>query len=111
MALLYSDEDFPHPVVDKLRLLGHDVLTAEDAGQANQKLPDDTQLAYATSLLRGILSHNRRDFIRLHRASTQHAGIIVCTRDPATDALAQRIHEALEKTPDLRGQLIRIYRM
>lgn len=110
MALLYADEDFPHPIVEKLRLMGHDVLTAQDAGQANQKLPDDKQLAYATGLDRAVLTHNRRDFIRLHRSSTQHAGIIGCTRDPATDALAQRIHEALEKTPDLRGQLIRIYR-
>jgi hypothetical protein len=27
--LLYADEDFPYPVVDELRQLGHDVLTRE----------------------------------------------------------------------------------
>ena len=51
-----------------------------------------------------------RDYIRLHRSSTQHAGIIVCTHDADTDALAQRIHGAIAKLPDLRGQLVRITR-
>jgi Domain of unknown function (DUF5615) len=36
MASLYADEDFPLPVVVDLRNLGHDVLTAHEAGQANQ---------------------------------------------------------------------------
>lgn len=30
--LLYADEDFPHPVVEELRRLGHDVLTAQEDG-------------------------------------------------------------------------------
>ena len=110
MALLYADEDFPHPVADALRALGHDVLTALAAGQANQKIPDKRVLAHATSLDRAVVTHNRRDYIRLHRASTQHAGIIVCTHDSDTDGLAQRIDAALTKLPDLHGKLIRITR-
>lgn len=35
MALLYADENFSYPVVKHLRLLGHDVLTAQEAGQAH----------------------------------------------------------------------------
>jgi Domain of unknown function (DUF5615) len=35
MAELYADEDFPFPVVERLRQLGHDVLTALEAGKAN----------------------------------------------------------------------------
>jgi len=31
MARLYADEDFPFPVVEKLRQLGHDVLTTPEA--------------------------------------------------------------------------------
>ncbi len=110
MAALYSDENFPHTVVEKLHELGLDVLTAQDAGQANQRIPDDQVLAYATTLDRAVITHNRRDYIRLHRASEQHAGIIVCTHDPDVQGLAQRIHAALEATPDLRGQLLRITR-
>jgi hypothetical protein len=30
MARLYADEDFPRPVVEELRRLGHDVLTVQD---------------------------------------------------------------------------------
>ncbi len=33
MAALYADENFDYPVVLELRRLGHDVLTAQEAGQ------------------------------------------------------------------------------
>ena len=36
MARLYSDEDFSFPVVGELRQLGHDVLTAQEAGHSNK---------------------------------------------------------------------------
>jgi hypothetical protein len=32
MARLYSNENFPLPVVHRLRTLGHDVLTIQEAG-------------------------------------------------------------------------------
>lgn len=32
MARLYSNENFPLPVVEKLRTLGHDVLTIQETG-------------------------------------------------------------------------------
>ena len=108
MAQLYADEDFPHPVADALKALGHDVLTALTDGRANQKIPDAEVLAHATTLDRAVLTHNRRDYIRLHRASTQHAGIIACTHDSDADALAKRIHVTLTTISDLHGQLIRI---
>jgi Domain of unknown function (DUF5615) len=37
MARLYADEQFPFPVVECSRLLGHDVLTVQTAGKAGQK--------------------------------------------------------------------------
>jgi predicted nuclease of predicted toxin-antitoxin system len=109
-AALYADEDFPHPVVEKLRALGHDVLTAQEAGQANQKIPDDKVLAYAAHLDRAILTHNRRDYIRMHRNSSKHAGIVVCTQDPDFDRLARNIDGALATNADLHDQLIRVTR-
>ncbi len=41
MARLYADENFSLPVVEQLRQLGHDVLTCQEAGQADQGIPDD----------------------------------------------------------------------
>lgn len=40
MADLYGDEDFSFAVVEELRKLGHDVLTAQEAGQGNQGAAD-----------------------------------------------------------------------
>lgn len=48
MARLYADEQFPYEVVENLRNLGHDVLTVQEAGKANLKIPDDEVLAFAT---------------------------------------------------------------
>jgi Domain of unknown function (DUF5615) len=49
MARFYADEQFPRAAANYLRLLGHDVLTVQEAGNANQKIPDDRVLAYVTS--------------------------------------------------------------
>ena len=41
--LLYADEDFPYPVVEELRRLGHDVLTGagrRPASGARSRHPD-----------------------------------------------------------------------
>lgn len=111
MAFLYADENFDHPVVALLRSFGHDVLTAQQAGQANQSIPDALVLAFATAQGRAVLTFNRRDFIRLHQLtipSGSHAGIIVCTRDDDAAALARRIHDAVTPLPSLANQLIRI---
>jgi hypothetical protein len=110
MAALYSNENFPRRVVEELRRLGNDVLTSYEAGRANQRIPDDQVLSFATGQQRAVITLNRLDFIRLHR-DTQgaHAGIIVCTRDdidPTTFAI--RIHSALSFHGNLTGQLIRI---
>jgi len=55
VARLYADEDFPYPVVELPRSLRHDVLTVQEAGNANQKIPDRTVLAFATQENRALL--------------------------------------------------------
>ena len=110
MARLYSNENFPLPVVQGLRNLGHDVLTVREAGKADQAIPDDEVLAFATAELRVVLTLNRRDFIHLHAAQPNHAGIIVCTYDVDFIGQAQRIHEAIEVESTLEGQLFRVNR-
>jgi hypothetical protein len=110
MARLYADEDFDYPVVVELRRLGHDVLTVTEAGQANQRTEDEDVLAFAVTQGRAILTFNRRDFRRLHRANPAHAGIVICTWDQDRFALGARIHEAVSNCPVLDAQLIRITR-
>ena len=110
MARLYADENFPFPVVEALRDLGHDVLTVAEANQAEQAVPDDEVLAFATSEARAVLTLNRKDFIRLHRESAEHAGIVVCTFDPDFSGQAKRVHEAVSGQSDLTGRLLRVNR-
>ena len=111
MARLYADEDVPRPLVERLRALGHDILTALEDGQANQSVQDAGVLARATNLGRAVLTHNRKDFKRLHTATPGHAGIVSCARDDADPAaLAARIDGALAANPDLAGQHIRVNR-
>src|SRR5436853_5321987 len=91
--LLYSDEDFPLPVVEELRRLGHDVVTAQEDGRT--ATPDPDILARAHMLGRAVLTFNRRHFERLHRQGAAHSGILSATHDSDFPALAARIHAAL----------------
>ena len=109
MARLYSNENFPLPAVEELRKLGHDVLTSLEAGQANQAIPDDQVLAFATKQNRALLTFNRRHFSGEHRRSSAHAGIVSCTVDANYIELARRIDQAVSGQ-NLAGQLIKIYR-
>src|SRR5688500_14165716 len=108
MARLYSNENFPRPVVEALRALGHDVLTSLEAGNANRGIEDDQVVRHATALGRAVITHNRRHFHREHRRSAAHAGIITCTVDADYVALAARVNARLLATPDLSGQLIKV---
>jgi hypothetical protein len=110
MARLYADEDFSYKVVKALRRSGHDVVTAQEEGQGNRSAPDDALLTAAAAQGRAVLTFNRRHFIRLHRSGQVHAGIVVCTRDQDTAALAARIDEALAHCATQADQLIRIIR-
>jgi len=110
MARLYADEDFPFPFVERLRQLGHDVITTFEAGRANQGIGDADQLAFATSLGRAMLTRNRRHFARLHRASIQHGGVVSITDDPDFDGQANRIDQALAGHSTLAGQRVRVNR-
>jgi predicted nuclease of predicted toxin-antitoxin system len=110
VARLYSNENFPLPAVEALRQLGHDVLTIQEAGHANQSQSDQDVLAFAIRENRSLVTLNRKHFIQLHRQETNHPGLIVCTFDPDSAALAYRIHEAIEAKGQLTNQLVRINR-
>ena len=110
MFRLYSNENFPIPVVEELRNLGYDVLTIQESGKDKQAMPDDKLLEFASENDRTVLTFNRKHFIALHKKSAQHAGIIVCTFDVDFLGLAYRIHEQISTEKSLAGKLIRINR-
>jgi uncharacterized protein DUF5615 len=110
LAQFYTDENFRYPVVDALRRLGHDVLTAQEAGRAGRGILDETVLADAATAGRILLTHDRRDFIRLHNAGITHRGIVVCTYDPDAEALARRIDLAVAAADAAGGWLLRVNR-
>lgn len=110
MARLYANENFPLDVVTLLRARGHDVQTTHDVGKSNQRIEDEAVLRHAIDDDRCVLTINRRDFIRLHRAFPQHRGIIVCTENRDYADFAERIDRAIRETPTLANQLIRVVR-
>ena len=108
MHRFYADENFPKPVVEELRNLGHDVLRAQEVGNAGRKIPDPDVLNFAISQDRAVLTRNRWDFIKLHTQIRPHTGIIVCSDDADFSGQAVRIHQAVSARPVLDDQLIRI---
>ena len=117
MSRLYADEQFPRAVSQLLRDMGHDVLTVQDAGNANLGISDENVLAFAINVLafaisdeRAVITLNRQDFIKLHRANSKHFGIVVCTNDPNRPQMANRIDQAIALQKSLQDELIRVIR-
>lgn len=110
MARLYADEQFPLAVSEQLRAMGHDVLTVQEAGNENLGIPDENVLAFAIRDARAVVTLNRQDFIRLHRETSEHFGIIVCTNDADRTRMAIRINAAIAVEEPLTGKLLRVVR-
>lgn len=96
MARFYSNENLPIDLVEALRQLNHDVLTSYEAGRANQNIPDQEVLAFATADHRCVVTLNRQDFIALHRSGVSHSGIIICKEDRDYQGQAETLHRYLE---------------
>ena len=110
MARFLADENFPLPVSEELRVLGHDVVTLQELGKTDQGLADAAVLALATEPGRAVLTINRRHFVRLHQETPEHAGIVVCSLELDFDGQARRIAAAVDGLDSLSGQLLRINR-
>ena len=78
---LFFDEHEDVRLAARLIKGGLDVLTTQEAGRDNKRLPDEDQLAFATGEGRTIVTHNVSDFYALYKAwwaeERDHAGIIV----------------------------------
>lgn len=112
MASLYSNENYPLGIVEELRKLGHDVMTANEAGNAGRGVPDEEVLRFASDTGRAVITHNRLHFFRLHQDTNgRHAGIIACTYDPDEVRQARRVHDAIAVAAGkLAGMVLRVYR-
>ncbi|GAA6618978.1 DUF5615 family PIN-like protein [Scytonema sp. NUACC26] len=101
MIKFYSNENFPIDIVRELRQFGYDVLTSYEAGQANQGIPDEGVLTFATQNARVVITLNRDDFIILHQSGISHNGIIICKTDRDYIGQAQSLYTYLQ---DLKSQ-------
>lgn len=110
MARLYADENFPLPVVEELRRLGHDVVTLQETGKGGQVMSDQQVLEAASADGRAILTLNRKHFVHLHTAAARHGGVIVCTLDLDFTGQAARIDAALRGEAEFEGRLMRVNR-
>jgi predicted nuclease of predicted toxin-antitoxin system len=110
MARLYADEQFPLSASELLRIMGNNILTVQKAGNANLGIPDNHVLAFAVNDRRAVVTLNRKDFMKLHLANSEHFGIIVCTNDPDRTRLATQIDQAIATLESLQGKLIRLIR-
>jgi predicted nuclease of predicted toxin-antitoxin system len=79
---LYLDEDVNVVLADLVRARGFRVTTTQAAGQVGKT--DESQLAFATSQRKAILTHNRVHFETLARRYFEekkaHSGIIIAVR-------------------------------
>ncbi|MDF5707213.1 MAG: DUF5615 family PIN-like protein [Nostoc sp. S4] len=96
MVKLYSNENFPMDIVRELGHLGYDILTSYEAGQANQGIPDEEVLIFATQNQRILITLNRDDFIALHNSGIAHNGIIICKTDRDYVGQTQTLHAYLQ---------------
>lgn len=74
-------------------------------------LPIETSSQGRTEINRALLTLNRLDFKRLHGQMPGHAGIIICTEDSDRVGQAQRVTASIAEVGELKGQLIRVYRL
>ena len=99
---LYLDEDVDILVAELLERRGYSALTAHKAGRLGQT--DSSQLAYAVSQGRALLTHNRDDFEQLAIAYFEnqqpHYGIILAVRRTPFEIVKRLVQLLNEVTAD-----------
>jgi hypothetical protein len=75
MDILLDEDSESHRLVTLLQGSGHTVLTVTDLKLVGEE--DEVILAHAKAEDRVLLTKNAKDFVALHKASTDHPGIMV----------------------------------
>jgi Domain of unknown function (DUF5615) len=100
---LFTDEMVNPRLAGTLTRLGYDTESCQWAGRANQGIPDEDQLRYATEQGRAILTFNIGDFERLDRRwkalGLIHGGIIVSPQIRNLTELIRRVQLHLDTVP------------
>ena len=90
---LFLDEDVRVLLAHVLRERRYDAVHVEDV--ARRGMTDDSQLAFATSQKRVLLTHNIRDFINLDNVcrhqGRKHAGILLSDQVPFRELLRRTL--------------------
>jgi hypothetical protein len=107
MALrFFTDEDVFGAIAPALRKVGYDALSTAEAGRLNEL--DESQLAWAASQGRAIVTFNVGHFAALHSryltSGRSHAGIVLSMQRPIGDLL-RRLIELAEGTSNLTDQI------
>ena len=97
---LYLDVDVDVKLTASLREAGYDCVSARETG--NAALDDETQMVFAASEGRALLTHNIRHFVPLFErwwhAGLHHPGIVVSQQIPLGE-LRWRVLRLLDTTP------------
>jgi predicted nuclease of predicted toxin-antitoxin system len=97
---LYLNENLSWRIAKALREYGYDVVSSEEA--AMNETDDATQLAFAVSEQRAIVTNNIRDFVELDEHYTTehkpHYGILLTTKCSFA-LLIKRLRNVLERIP------------
>ena len=104
----YLDEDVPVQLAKAMRQRGIDVLTTQEAGVTEST--DEQQVVFAVKQHRSILTHNKRDFVVIHKAymetEKEHHGIVVADRNKVGQLL--RMTSKLWSTVSAEDMKIRL---
>jgi hypothetical protein len=96
---LYFDEDADARLAEALRRRGFNVETTASARRL--RMPDEAQLTYAASQQRALVTHNVKDFPRIHAewlaAGREHWGIILLIGQPSIGAWLRRMERLLSR--------------
>jgi hypothetical protein len=105
-ARLLADVHFDVHAIKRLRALGYQVEEARlfRGQQHRNRMSDEQLLQYALTKRMPILTDNRVDFRKLHRAMPWHEGIVACPHYRDAVQKANRIHTLLERTKHKNGR-------
>ena len=103
---LYLDEDVRPLLAEILRSRGYDAVSSVERGQIGAI--DEQQMLISIKEERVILTHNVRDFVKLHyKFNDVHSGIIVSNQIPFKVLLRRVLKLLSSLSPeDVKGSLI-----
>ncbi len=127
MARFHLDHNVSHEVAEILQLRGHDVLTAWDLGLITAD--DDVHLSTAADDTRILVTHNKKDFLLLHKAwrrwplvwvvavtraggnvppgALTHAGVVIIPQQPHLRSVdAALAVDSLVRDSFVRGRML-----